>query len=247
MTLTVHCLAQVTETTESVETASVPAASVDVGDPEPVCGSSLRLSEPREENNVAATDTEMETNDTKAVNPVLPGSPSQMFETTETTDHGADPGGTVESEENHLEVKNENEEESVTAQDDTLEDDPEVDEDADTASDCITEFKDENVDTNEEDGAQREKTPVKEVKVSAADDLDEMMDIGTVDQMEQEAQMKEEQEMNSVTDGESGHSPAVSGMIKVSFSQRVCFNATMVYWCRIKTDLGAFRVTVTQT
>ncbi|XP_036001640.1 zinc finger MYM-type protein 4 [Fundulus heteroclitus] len=41
-------------------------------------------------------------------------------------------------------------------------------------------------------------------KMSAADDLDEMMDIGTVDQMEQEAQMKEEENRsptNTNTDG----------------------------------------------
>lgn len=51
-------------------------------------------------------------------------------------------------------------------------------------------------------------------RVSTADDLDEMMDIGTVDQVEQEALMKEE-EVNCLMDVESSRSPAFSNTGKV--------------------------------
>ncbi|XP_047460232.1 zinc finger MYM-type protein 4 isoform X2 [Mugil cephalus] len=179
------------------------------------CDSSLRLSEQKRGNNTAATNTEMETNEPKTADPVLPGPPSQTL-TTDNRDHDADPGSTSESDQDNTEVKTEKEEETVTRRDNGLEKktiQPEAGEhtDMDTASDCKTEFKDENVDTNEEDGAQKkEATPGQEVKVSAANDLDEMMDIGTVDQMEQEAQMKEEEELNSGTDVESSRSPVDS-------------------------------------
>ncbi|KAM9839138.1 zinc finger MYM-type protein 4 [Aulostomus maculatus] len=53
------------------------------------------------------------------------------------------------------------------------------------------------------------------VRFSTADDLDEMMDIGTVDQQEQEAQMKEE-EQNTSTDAEDRCSPALSKAVLVA-------------------------------
>lgn len=57
--------------------------------------------------------------------------------------------------------------------------------------------------------------------VSTADDLDEIMDIGTVDQVEQEAQMKEE-EQDRLMDVDSGRSPAISNTGKVK--QKSCLN-----------------------
>ncbi|KAM3597055.1 uncharacterized protein V6R79_025494 [Siganus canaliculatus] len=50
-------------------------------------------------------------------------------------------------------------------------------------------------------------------RVSAAEDLDEMMDIGTVDQVDQEAQMKEEQ--NVLNEG-NGQSPTTSNTVSVA-------------------------------
>ncbi|XP_049890849.1 zinc finger MYM-type protein 4 isoform X3 [Epinephelus moara] len=55
----------------------------------------------------------------------------------------------------------------------------------------------EEFETNEPDINTKEdisEQPVKKLGLSTAEDLDEMMDIGTVDQVEQEAQMKEEQD-----------------------------------------------------
>lgn len=62
---------------------------------------------------------------------------------------------------------------------------------------------DTDIDTRQENVSQ-----VCTLRVSTADDLDEMMDIGTVDQVEQEAHMKEE-EGNRSMDVDGGCSPAI--------------------------------------
>ncbi|TKS88871.1 Zinc finger MYM-type protein 3 [Collichthys lucidus] len=61
----------------------------------------------------------------------------------------------------------------------------------------------------ENNAEQVEESVACNLRFSTAEDLDEMMDIGTVDQVEQEALMKED-EQNSVKDAESSRSPAVS-------------------------------------
>lgn len=85
----------------------------------------------------------------------------------------------------------------------------------DTASDCKQKIntEDEMEDSDSKEAIktrqQEDSHDSNELRVSAADeDLNEMMDIGTVDQMEQEAQMKEE-ECNTL-DEESSCSPALS-------------------------------------
>lgn len=68
------------------------------------------------------------------------------------------------------------------------------------------------------------------LRFSTAEDLDEMMDIGTVDQVEQEALMKED-EQNSVKDAESSRSPAVShtGKLKQILSYAHMFVSIKVF------------------
>nr|XP_020474150.1 zinc finger MYM-type protein 4 isoform X2 [Monopterus albus] len=53
------------------------------------------------------------------------------------------------------------------------------------------------------------------LRVPTVEDLDEMMDIGTVDQVEQEAHMKEE-ERSSLIDAESSDSPVVSNTVSAA-------------------------------
>ncbi|XP_039977333.1 zinc finger MYM-type protein 4-like isoform X2 [Xiphias gladius] len=146
-----------------------------------------------------------------------------------------DPGGTSESGKEGTEEKTEEEfdshEENVAVKDNSLEESPagpagpDVSEDADrdTTSDCKkkTTHTEGNVDPgikSKEDIVTRQEKESHGCKltVSTADDLDEMMDIGTVDQMEQEAQMKEEEEQNSVMDVESSRSPATSITVSVA-------------------------------
>ncbi|KAK1880432.1 putative membrane antigen 3 [Dissostichus eleginoides] len=64
-----------------------------------------------------------------------------------------------------------------------------------------------DMDTTKEKGTQQGSSGSKS-RVPKAEDLDEMMDIGTVDQGEQEAQMKEEQE-NHLMEEDCSHSPAI--------------------------------------
>lgn len=61
------------------------------------------------------------------------------------------------------------------------------------------------------DLSQKNPTSASKFLVSSTDDLDEMMDIGTVDQVEQEAQMKEEKQSNSQSlEGDNAQPPAIS-------------------------------------
>lgn len=93
------------------------------------------------------------------------------------------------------------------------------DDSQDTNMDETCDDKEEVTDTDVEmntnvDTLQKNSTPACKFVVSTADDLDEMMDIGTVDQVEQEAQMKEE-EQNKSMDVDSEHSPAISNAGRV--------------------------------
>ncbi|XP_069033058.1 zinc finger MYM-type protein 4-like isoform X1 [Embiotoca jacksoni] len=74
---------------------------------------------------------------------------------------------------------------------------------------------DAGVDSKEDVGTQQdEKTSDSDLKVSGGDDLDEMMDIGTVDQVEQEAQMKEEEQEG--LDVERNRLPAPSNKVSAT-------------------------------
>ncbi|KAI4820541.1 hypothetical protein KUCAC02_028515 [Chaenocephalus aceratus] len=64
-----------------------------------------------------------------------------------------------------------------------------------------------DMDTTKDKGTQQG-SPGSKSRVPKAEDLDEMMDIGTVEQGEQEAQMKEEQE-NHLMEEDCSHSPAI--------------------------------------
>lgn len=95
------------------------------------------------------------------------------------------------------------------------------DDSQDTNMDKTCDDKEEVTDTDVEmntnvDTLQKNSAPACKFVVSTADDLDEMMDIGTVDQVEQEAQMEEEQ--NKSMDVDSVHSPAISNAGRVKKS-----------------------------
>ncbi|XP_022599863.1 zinc finger MYM-type protein 4-like isoform X2 [Seriola dumerili] len=230
---------------ESMEAVSEAEANVDVGDPDIVCGSPPRLSEYGEEDNVVADEKERESKETehketeKAVVPsptsVSPQNPSSSQSSvssdktlsTALTSHDGEPGSTSEAGKEGTVVKTEEEselnEENFAVNDKSLKEspaEPDVSEDTDmdTTSDGKKETNtDKDSDSREDVGAQQEKESHGcKLRVSAADDLDEMMDIGTVDQMEQEAQMKEEEEQNSLMDVENSRSPASSNTVSVA-------------------------------
>ncbi|XP_030596783.1 zinc finger MYM-type protein 4 isoform X2 [Archocentrus centrarchus] len=140
---------------------------------------------------------------------------------------------TSESEKEAPEVKSDQEleakAENVAVQDEGSEESPAgaaVSEDACMEATCDREEEeeerkntDENTnmssDTKEEDGTEWESSTGCKLKVlTAGDELDEMMDIGTVDQVEQEAQMKVE-EQNDSKDAESSRSPAACNAASV--------------------------------
>ncbi|XP_038581186.1 zinc finger MYM-type protein 4-like isoform X1 [Micropterus salmoides] len=219
---------------ESMEAVSEPGSSGDVGDPILVSGASPRLSENGGENNfVAEKDGESQETEAAVVpSPVsaspLNLSPSQMSLSTEETVstvlvQGGETGSTSESEKECTEVKTEEEfevkEENVGAKDNSVEESttgPDVSENSniDETSDCKNEINtdekmDPDIDAKEDIDTERESLGCK-LRVSTADDLDEMMDIGTVDQVEQEAQMKEEEEQNSLMEEDSSPSPVIS-------------------------------------
>ncbi|XP_030004100.1 zinc finger MYM-type protein 4 isoform X2 [Sphaeramia orbicularis] len=71
----------------------------------------------------------------------------------------------------------------------------------------ISEFKEE-MDSDSAEDTQHKNTPIGSESVDPpANALDEMMDMGTVDQVEQEAQMKEEEQDNTLDMGTSSSSP----------------------------------------
>lgn len=222
-----------------MEAVKEPGASEDVGDREFVCRASPGLSEQREEDNFVAAEKEMESKETEhketeaAVLPCpvpespLGPSPSQSSEETVSTVlvQGGEPDSTSESEKEVTEVKTEEDfelnAENVEAKDSSLEESragPDVTEDTnmDKTSDGKKEITDTDESMDPDDNTQKEKESLaSNLRVSTADDLDEMMDIGTVDQVEQEAQMKEE-EQNTLMDVDSSRSPAISNTGKRS-------------------------------
>ncbi|XP_074468770.1 zinc finger MYM-type protein 4-like isoform X2 [Sebastes fasciatus] len=212
-------------TDESMEAVSEPGASVDVVDPELVREASPRLSEYGEEDNFVDVAAEKEMESEEIEHEESEAASQSYFSTEDTIStvlvHGGEPGSTSESEkEEGVEVKTEEEfelnEENVSVKDNRLEESPagpDVSEDTNmhksSEEQTNTDVKvDLDIDTKEDVGTQQEKEPPgSKFRVSTADDLDEMMDIGTVDQVEQEAQMKEEQ-LNSLMDVDCSRSPA---------------------------------------
>lgn len=179
---------------ESMEAVSGPGASVDVG-------------------NLAAAKTEVETKEMEH---------KETRKQTHTTfsAQAGEADGASASERGCSEVKEEedsNEEKVSTFE--ILEEGP--DDSGDTSMDTTSEHEDmksdikvdTDVDTRQENVSQACR-----FRVSTADDLDEMMDIGTVDQVEQEAQMKEE-ERNRLADVGRSRSPGVSNTGKVKLNK----------------------------
>lgn len=80
--------------------------------------------------------------------------------------------------------------------------------------------------------SQKNQTRAGTFLVSSADDLDEMMDIGTVDQVDQEAQMKEQ---SKSLEGVNARTPAVSNAGKVKrsclFIFKNMFILTFFFFC----------------
>lgn len=104
--------------------------------------------------------------------------------------------------------------------------DEKMDSDTDTKEDIVTQEEAESLSCN--------------LRVSRADDLDEMMDIGTVDEVEQEAQMKEEEQSN-LSDGDRRSSPAISNTGKIQvyhkvfvLMQRNMFNQQEIHVAKLK-------------
>ncbi|XP_047185946.1 zinc finger MYM-type protein 4 isoform X2 [Scophthalmus maximus] len=230
--------ANVNEETDASE--SMDSDAVDVGDQKLVPVSPPGLSEHGDEDNFVASEKEMENKETEhketkaaaAPSPASSPSPSQSSVSTNETSRtvlvrGAEPGSTSESGQEAAEVKPEDEfeinEHGDVVRDDGLEQStagPDVKEDTDM--DETSDFKEETTNTDidskevidtQQQQEEEEESHVCKPKVSTADDLDEMMDIGTVDQSEQEAQMKEEEQQNSL---ESSRSPWTSTTVSVA-------------------------------
>nr|XP_040044626.1 zinc finger MYM-type protein 4 isoform X1 [Gasterosteus aculeatus aculeatus] len=189
---------------QSMEAVSEPPASVDVGDPERVCEASSRPCERAEKENPVVGEKEGERNESQPEEPEIKDTGLVL---------GCEPGSSSDSEkEDGVEVKAEEEfetnEERVAIKDGCSEDGPagpDASEDADMhETTCEALAITEDTETKESVNAEAD---VCMLRVCAAADLDEMMDIGTVDQVEQEAQMKEEQQPNEM-DTDNSRSPS---------------------------------------
>lgn len=201
------------------------------------------------EKDMESEEAELKETETEVIHSVGSTSPSQAFSTEETVMvNDGEPGSTTEPQKEAPEVKCdeglevisdegvESKAEDLAGKDESQEESPavaDVSEDAcmDAAPDREEEKEikntDENMDTSndtkEEVCTEQESSICCKPKVlTAGDELDEMMDIGTVDQVEQEAQMKEE-EQNSLKDMESSRSPDASNTgIKMLFDWYIC-------------------------
>lgn len=229
----VYCPTQATEGAdeESMEAVSEAEATVDAGDSDLVRGSPPRLSEHAEEDNFDAAEKETESKESEdketeaavdpspaPVSPQNPSPPQSAHCTDETFStvlvHGGEAGSPSESGYEGTEVKTEEEmdEENVVVKDKSLQEGEGTD--VDTTSDCKKETKNTDSDSKEDAGTQQEEeSHGHKLRVSTADDLDEMMDIGTVDQVEQEAQMKAEE-----PEVESSRSPTSSNTGKMKLA-----------------------------
>ncbi|XP_029370196.1 zinc finger MYM-type protein 4-like [Echeneis naucrates] len=205
---------------EFMEAVSNTEAKGDVGEPEFAHESSPRLSQRGDDGKVATEkenkDTEHKDTEASVVPSPTPVDLQLLVSSDKTLSvslvHIAH-STTAECGQDCPEVKTEEEsnikEDGGTVQEKSSE--VSEDTDMDTTSDGkeTTTNTDGSCDAREDVGTLQESHPWgSKMKVSAADDLDEMMDIGTVDQMEQEAQMKEEEEQSRLM--ENSCSPASS-------------------------------------
>lgn len=224
------CLPQVTEDTdESIGGLTEPVALVDARDLDPVPESSQTPSEQGAEVMATVSEKLMESKNTKAnvhLPAVSPSSPSEeMFETVMVQDDETGSGSASDKElktEEEFFIEEENAAAVAQHSLKTSPAGPAASRDTHMDSNCTDTDKntEAGVDTKEEKFAGI-------LRVSAADDLDEMMDIGIVDQVEQEAQMKEE-EQNSL-DMESSRSPTTSNTgIKINFGFVLQFSGNYV-------------------
>ena len=210
-----------------------------VPDPELVHRSSPRLSEHGEVDYILSSDKEWEKESGAAVipspasvSPLNPSASQSSFSTNQTirpaSDRCAESGSSSVSGAEGTEVKTEEEfeinEQNVVVKDNSLEEeaaDVKEDTDMETTSDFkeeITKDGDEapGVASTQDIDTQQENEPHGcKSRASPTDDLDEMMDIGTVDQVEQEAQMKVEEQQNSPADVGNCGSPGTSSEGKV--------------------------------
>lgn len=185
--LIVFCPTQVMEEpdTESKEAVSESGASVSGADSEQIHRDSHRLLGDEKEE---TTGEEIKHKDTEAGSEAP--SPSSAEDTvTKVLVQGDEPDSFSDSEKEAAVVKTEEEfeliDEKVGEKYNTMEESS-VKVDAETGAE--KDKTKEDVDTQED-----ERPHSSNLRVSNVDDLDEMMDIGTVDQVEQEAQMKEEE------------------------------------------------------
>ncbi|KAL3043474.1 hypothetical protein OYC64_003357 [Pagothenia borchgrevinki] len=188
---------------ESMEAVSEPGFSADVGEPQLVHTASQQLSEHGEEDTFVAAQKEIEIKEIEH---------KETLSTEETVStvmvHSVVSNSTSETEkEEGSQVKTE-EEFELSSEENPAEPDMSKDTNMHNTVEKITNLNMEtDMDTTKDKGTQQG-SPGSKSRVPKAEDLDEMMDIGTVDQGEQEAQMKEEQE-NHLMEEDCSHSPAI--------------------------------------
>uniref|UniRef100_UPI0037E71B6F zinc finger MYM-type protein 4-like n=1 Tax=Semicossyphus pulcher TaxID=241346 RepID=UPI0037E71B6F len=204
---------------ESMEAVTEAGASVAVGDPELVHrASSGHTDHEEEEKFVTEQEMKREEIELKEAEDAVDPSPVSLSQSSFPTDEivskvvvqGDEQGSSSDTEKEITVVKTEEEfelyEEHVGLSDKNSEDSPAG---PDVNKDTNVDNNKEITDTEEKMNADKEGSPGCNLRVSTVDDLDEMMDIGTVDQVEQEAQMKEDKQDSSM-DVDSSQSASVA-------------------------------------
>lgn len=199
-----------------MDTVSKPGSSLDVGDSKLIRRTSLRLSKHGQKDNLTLTEKRVETEATLIPCRITPLNPSPSLSSFSSEDtlsnvvQGGEPDSTSESDNEDAEVKTEQDfefnEENVTVFKISEESPAGCDVSEDTDMDKTSEHKEEITDTDIKmdpkiDTEQDNVPTACKMRMSAADDLDEMMDIGIVDQVDQEAQMKGEDSVDVDSSG----------------------------------------------
>ncbi|KAM4725554.1 zinc finger MYM-type protein 4-like isoform 2-T2 [Anableps anableps] len=200
---------------DSTDAVSEPGTSKDPGDPKSVSEPSPVIPEQEEEGSGAENETENQEakddeqkNDECSSEAVSPRDVLKMVyvdesEESEGKPEEETPEGADVSEDTQMDTTSDlKEDEKQTNYEMKAEEEDSRTEEEDSRT------EEEDSRTEEEDSRTGEEKPSFAAKLSASavDDLDEMMDIGTVDQMEQEALMKEEENTNTVSTLEDGNS-----------------------------------------
>uniref|UniRef100_A0A1A8K1U5 TRASH domain-containing protein n=1 Tax=Nothobranchius kuhntae TaxID=321403 RepID=A0A1A8K1U5_NOTKU len=166
----------------SMEEASEPGTSADVGDPESGGESSRNLPEVEEGQEQENKPNNQETEHHSSSEESIKTSESEIENSEMKTDDEP------ELKEEMKTVRSKSPEETAAGPEDKTSDDKED----------VKQTDDDMKTEEEKDGIQEDKSSLAgKPSVSMAEDLDEMMDIGTVDQVDQEAQMKEEDQNSS--------------------------------------------------